>query len=252
MEFSSFDSVVRQICRNRQDPTAKEYVAVATTLKTVLDQLNMHVFPSVKSVLLPINDNLTVDIPSDAVMVTKVGTKDSKGGIKVFGLDNGLIKLDDEVDCDCASSSDSESTTSEASCTACTFHGCEFLAGNFGELYGYRKPQFQNGRWTPDYQYNRIIIGDGTDAKAGSKVVVEYKPSVSSDNRMIQIPVDAYAMLMYRVFELMAAFENPNKALRYGQLFKTNYDTFKQNYNHIGIEDIIAAFRGTKMSAIKR
>lgn len=246
MNFLSFDSVVRQICRNMDDPTAQNYLKVATTLKTVIDQLNIHVFRNFKTDQLVINDNLTVDLPAGCAVVTKVGTLTSKGTIQVFGYDGGLVKLADTPDCGCSE----ESATSSSSCPACTFHSC-WMGGYYGELYGYRQAQFPNGRWREDYANNRIILGSGYDVEAGGMVLMEYKSSMDNEDAMMQIPSDAYAMLMMRTFQIMTSFSNPGASRAHAQSFKVEYDTYKRASSNVSVKDIISAFRGQHMSAVK-
>lgn len=252
MKFLTFDSVARQLCAQMGDPTGKKLLIVSRTLKSVLDQLDLHVFPHVKSGRFTVQSNLTIDLPSDVAKVLKVGTLLSDGTLRILGLEENLIAPIEESACECAAVDNSADTSTVTTCPACTFHGCWFPNGQFGELYGYRTPQFINGKWRPDYGNNRVILSSGTDVEAGSTLIMEYKPDTDADNRMIQIPKDAYTMLMYRVFQLIDSYGNPGKAQTYARMFKIEYDTFKQSNSHLSVEDIISAFRGESMSAIKR
>ena len=252
MKFVSFDTTVRRICDMMDDPTAKNYPRVAKTLKIALDQLNLHVFPTFKTDYLTVQSNYTVDLPADMASICKVGVLSPKNTIKIFGLNEGLVPREETIDCGCEAVENSPNATGSSTCAACTFHGCFFDNFNYGELYGYRRPQFQNGQWRPDYENNRIILSSGTDVVVGGRVLVEYKSDMTSDNKLIQIPMDAFTMLMYRVFQLNSSHSSPGKAREYAQFFKREYDTYKQFNSHISLKDIIAAFRGSKMSAIKR
>lgn len=262
--FVTFDEQVRLICAYLDDDEAvKYYTKVGRFLGLVLDDLSLKIIPNVKSVLLPINDNFTVDLPEDFHEISKVGVCcEGTRTIRLLGRDHSLCKQSFKNEpsiqcCTCPKTEEDEDTSQddESCCPACTFHnfrlvnsvyGGHYLFNYGGYLYGYNPTkQFTTGTYDVDYKENRLLLGDGCDVKAGNDLVVEYMAVLEGDGYRL-IPRRLRTAIMHKVAHLIT--KQPMEL----QSFKREYYEAKRSYDNYSLKDWLAAIRGGYHSSIKR
>ena len=275
--FATFDSVISLICTFLKKPNSSQVkIDVAGFLALVLEEFDMNMFPNIKSVLLPIEDNLTVDLPDDAIEVTKVGVLCANRQLRILGhsskLSSAAFPNKPAIECcTCAvdesadenGCKDGSSETSDACCSACTFNnfsplgllglggaggafGQHYLSGYSGYLYGYApEDNFRDVTYQVDEINNRLLLGNGCGVNCESELVVEYKAAVVGDGFRL-IPRKARTALMYRV-----AYMISEKPAHWNQ-FKIHYKELKRTYDTYSLEDWVNAVRGGIMSAPKR
>lgn len=225
------------------DHEASGYGPMMRFVVMSLQDLNLGVIPNVKTESMPILGNFTVELPEHCVDVLKVG-KMNGSVIQVFGEDKNIRRNVSEARCTCPNDVDVEAGT--AVCPACTFHGF-YSGGEYGELYGMRMPQFQNGKFRYNRELNRLEFGSGYDVYEGSHVVVEYRSALMPGDAQM-IPVEAQQVILQRTLAF-AHMNVPGKANFHLQQFRMEYERLKSLYNRMTIYDWVAAIRGERVQS---
>jgi hypothetical protein len=126
--FVTFDELVRMICSYLNDDEAsKLYVKVTRFLALALEDLALKTLPNVKSVILPIEDNFTINLPDDFLDIVKVGVCCHNREIKLLGRNRSLCKTSfpkpaviECCTCDKEEGNEHNLTDDGNCCTACT------------------------------------------------------------------------------------------------------------------------------------
>ena len=257
-QFVTFDEQVRLICSYLGDDEAsKLYTKVSRFLGLALEDLSLKVLPNIKSAALTINDNLTIDLPDDFLEVSKVGVCCGNREIRLLGRNHDLCKAafpkPPAIQCCTCDKEETDSTTAQACCPACTFHNFSsvggvgyrdsFLTGYGGYLYGYQpKQQFIGGTYDIDLHNNRLLLGDGCNVSPGSMLVVEYSAALSGKG-FVLIPRKARTTLMYKTAHLIRDKQTDLRS------FKREFLELKRSYDKYTLQDWMAAIRrGYKLS----
>ena len=269
ISFQTYDHTVRDICAYLGDDEAKTlYVRVSRFLRLALQELHLYLIPkAIKSVILEVNSNMTVDLPQDFQTLSKVGVCCDDGRIRLIGRQDdkcipGKEPLFDCCDCE---NENADATSSKTCCASCTFHNvnCEESIGSFSEryfglrgpyvnyMYGITPKMWSNGTYRMDERNSRLIMGSGTDVYPGAEIMIEYNAALSDDQYDL-IPKKAVPVLMYKTASMIKADKNPNAAEREFQQFKIHYRLLKKTYETYTLEDYVAALRGTYKSSPKR
>lgn len=273
--FQTFDATVRDICAYMGDDEAKTlYIKVARFMRMAVEEMNLYLFvKNVKSAILKVNDNRTVDLPRDFQTLSKVGVCCGNGTIRLIGRDDSLCvpKQEPVFDCcDCSKGVHEEETAPKANCgcSSCdassTFHnvdgfdksffGSRYFNGTNGYmpyLYGYTPKMFRNGTYRLDEGNMRLILGDGCDTHPGAEIIVEYNAALSDDEYDL-IPKKAVPTIMYKTAAMVKANNNPSAAANEFRMFRIHYTQLKKTYSTFTLEDLAAALRGTYKSSPKR
>lgn len=249
-KYDTLDSLTRDICAiGFNDPEARDYNMVSRAVHRAVEQLNFLISPPIKTVELPILQNLTVDLPDDCVEPIKVGTI-VDGVIRIMGRSDYLYNLSiiqdaKDYGCDCQETT-ATSTTETQTCNACTFHNSPY-----GEVYGYRPKMFPNGKYRHDSQYNRLIMGSGSDIVIGNNVIVEYIAMTSADELCL-IDKRLFPCIRSRVISWLKQNVSPQESRVADRDFQKEYRLAKTLLtDHYSLQDWIAAFRGERKSGIK-
>jgi len=271
--FRTFYDTVVDICSYMGDDEAKTlFIKVSRFLRLALEELNLYLFVhGVKSVVLKINDNMTVDLPRDFQTMGKVGVCCSNGTIRFIGRNDKLCAPKDVPlfeCCDCNKGVKTEEELSalvapEECCAACTFHNVEGIGKSrlgselginglyHNYLYGYNPQMFRNGTYRLDETNHRIILGDGCDTMPGKEIIVEYNAAMT-DDRYDLIPIKAVPTLMYKTAAMIKANKNPNASNFEFRQFKVHYRQLKKTYETWTLEDLVASLRKGYRSSPKR
>tara|TARA_R100000329_G_scaffold150827_1_gene144773 strand:+ start:454 stop:1212 length:759 start_codon:yes stop_codon:yes gene_type:complete len=139
---------------------------VWTTMKRGAREFSLDVHAKLRTKNLTIGGNNTVDIPTNAISVTKVGFVDSDG--LIYQLVENKNHVAREVS-DAPTAGFSGTTTSEEGLNDIVFHNY-LLDGNYGQIYGMGGGK-THGTYTMDYPGGKIQLDTSTNA---TEVFVEY------------------------------------------------------------------------------
>lgn len=267
--FYPLDTVVRDICLYLGDVDSKRlYVPVSRMLKHALNEMEIHMSPTVKSVILPVLQDMTVDVPNDIEAITKVGIC-CGGEIQIIGRNDKLCLPEKEkffqcCDCDKTANTNTQGEVdmcnSNCSCDACTFHNVVPSAifngwDGFWEqpyLYGYAPKMFvDTGTYRYDIPSGKIILSGGCKVQPGSSIVLEYSASITDDKYQL-VPRKAFNTLKHRVAQDLKSNADPNGAEWEHRHFKKEWAMLKRTYDTFTLEDFLAALRGGYHSSVKR
>jgi len=243
MRFDSVDTIVRDIMA--QMKTETEYVRILRAVIRVLENLNWYNIPEFKSDEFVIKENLTLELPSDVALVTKVGKliPNSQGRIRLLGRVARLYPTVKNIPmtCTCNESEDTVLTV-ENTCPACTFYNYGRW-NDRGEAYGYRIKDHPNGRYWVNEAENRVELSSGYDVNPGEKLVVEYKP-IFSDDKYKLIPREYFMVIFYGVSEFLNFGIDNNTAQLGYQRYKVEYNRLKRSQMPFSLHDIVRALAG--------
>lgn len=260
--FVTFDEMVRMICSYLNDDEAtKLYTKASRFLALALEDLALKTLPNVKSVILPIEDNFTINLPDDFLDIVKVAVCCHNREIKLLGRNRNLCNTSFPIPaaiecCTCDKKEGSDETLLDDTncCNACTFHnvdisvgrGAWYFTNDHTYLYGYQpKDQFITGTYDVDVDNGRLILGHGCEVKVGADLVVEYSAALSGDKFKL-IPRQARTALMYKTAHLITSRDSDLRS------FKREYLELKRSYDKYSLADWIAALRRGYYSAPKR
>ena len=231
----SFDNIVREICSTMGDADNTGYARVARVLKTVLNQLNFHVLTTgVKSQKFTLGSNMTIDLPNEAELVTKVGVPNAEKGI--IPLRRRKNRADAHEDCPCDAPAETPVTF---------FNYCYTGEPYTWDLYGIYQ-DFHPGSWWHDIEAARVEIGG---LEVNDKVVVEYKLVSGGDN--IVVPEAATLMVVNRTLEQLTRYKDPRLAEVYRQQFLIEYNEYKRLYEDFDLDTFINEIRSSARGAAK-
>ena len=253
----NFDNAVRYICAYLGDHKAEKlYMQVSRFLPTALDQLDLHIFDTIKSTSLVIEDNMTVDLPQDVEMLTKVGVNNN-GKLRLILKDDSLLFKENEPIFKCCDCGEVESTNENSCCDKCTFHNYSGIGLGSGQttvnyLYGYTPDMKKYGSYRHEVQHNRLVIGGGCGGlEPGKFIVVEYKTALQEKEYLL-FPKKALQALTHRVAQLYKANSNLNASMAERRLFKSELLMLKNTLNTYTLSDVVNAIRSGYHSAPKR
>lgn len=246
MKFRTIRDVALDLCAfHLGDPEGAKAALAVRALRTVLDELSIHINANIVSKYFTISDNYTIQMPQDTMDVLKVGVVDSNNRIRIMGRDEGIRRDIQAIPgCSCTS----ETATDEV-CPACSFHNF-FWEGKYGvrEFYGYRQPQFQNGTYRYNEKENRIEFGSGYDIDADAQVLVEYREAYGA-NEYNLIPAPFAVAIMHKAAALIDM--RPGAAAAHMNEFRRAYTAYRNGKLVLTAEEIVAALKGQYMSAPK-
>lgn len=249
MKYRTLDSVAFDLCSfHLGDPEGTKKSVAVRALRAVMDELSLHVLVNVVSEFKAIAADYTISMPAPCMDILKVGVMGADNRIRIMGRDNLLrVATEQPVQCSCESS---ESSESEEPCPACTFHWYGWGSGAYGEVYGYRPPQFPNGVFRYNKQQNRIEFGSGYDVYDGSQVLVEYQAALEGEGYNL-IPSPFVVALTHKAAAMLNSSSRPGVAAYNMQEFRRAYNAFKAGTATYSLDDLIAAIKGESMSSPK-
>lgn len=240
----NLDNAIRSFLSHGDiDVTASgTYARMQRIVLAQIAELRLNVSPDVRSAVLVINDDLTVDMPADSVRIYKVGRLMPDGSVRTFGESERFYE---ENTCDCpgcsaVGSGGQQPAGTSRHCHFSTFHNV-FWDGRYGELYGLRDDYFENGKWSVNG--NKITFHSGYDVRAGNKVVVEYE--TSTDGFSV-IPEEDIEMLRNKCLHEFFLNMRPSVADRYFVKFKQAINNKVRRETRMPPEWWIANFSGHK------
>lgn len=245
MKFRTFNSVVQDICAiNLNDERGRKAGLVGRTLRNVLSEWSFYLPMAVKAQFFPISSAFTIQLPTDCLVVSKVGVM-CGDRLKLFGRNEDVWRQTGEPLCSC----DVVSTdAASSSCAACTFHNVQF-GNKYGEAYAYRSDPWAGGEYRYDSQTNTLQFSSGDDVAEGMQVLVEYKCDDASTFALI--PSTWVNLLGFRVAQILNISVNGGVAQLNEREYQRSYSGLVRAWNHFRPEELISALRGQSMGAPK-
>lgn len=246
MKFRTLREVALDLCIiHLGDPEGAKTALAVRALRSVLDELSIHINANIVSKYFTISENYTVQMPADTMDVLKVGVMDTCGRIRWMGTDYGVRRdIPQTSGCSCT-----DTTSTDEVCSACTGHNF-FGEGKYGvrEHYGYRVPYFPNGTFRFNEKENRIEFGTGYDIAAGAQVLVEYREAYGA-NEYNLIPAPFAVAVMHKAAALIDM--RPGVAASHMNEFRRAYTAYRNGKFTLTADELVSALKGEFMSAPK-
>lgn len=258
MKYATIDRFIRDVLAIAGDTEYRNMLVMKRIVPHVLNELGLTVLASVQSMTVKVNGAHTIHLPDSVERVIKVGKVLDNGCIRVLGKEGNRIKRstfkETEGECTCGEKSNvstdlpayKDESYGKTTCLACTFHNWNGL----GEAYGYREPQFPNGRYHYNAVDNVLEFYSGDDVYEGSELLLEYVPLRPTDKEKMY-PVAAFAVLRYKCLVHYYEDSDPGKASYNMQQFKIHLKEYKKTLRDYSLEDIYAAFAGNYSNRIR-
>lgn len=238
-KFITLDKIVRDVCVALGDTDFSQYARVMRSTGLAVEDVFRNLIPAIKSELFEIKSNLTVQMPVDCTMITKVGVIDDAGRLLVLYEDTDIRRQlknkQDEIDANC----DTDSIVPEEITVEIPFYNC-FFDTYCDVLYGYTYDPGVAGTYRYDPTAGIVEFGSGIYIAAGNNVVIEYK---SNGAEMFQmIPAEAQSVIMARTHYNLNIGLRPQVAELQFQQFRREYAQLKRTYLRKNPEEYIRAF----------
>ncbi len=231
MRLISLDHIVRDVCIVQfGDVTMNRYVRVARAAKWALHQVNLHFMPALKSVWLEVADNYTIQLPADAVVVSKVGLLTTKGLVPLMYDDKIRAtaydqSLEEPLYCECDEAPEELTVVPETADYTNTFYNVSW-GGVYGEIYAAGNGLSNAVAWRHNRAAGVLEFSSGW-MDSGYKVLIEYKTSGAEGGEVI--PIEAVpAIKAYILYELFAT--RPDLARAHMEEFRRQARMLKSLY----------------------
>lgn len=241
--FITLDKIIRDVCVANGDTDFSQYNRVMRSAGLAVEDVFFNLIPQIKSELLEVQSNLTLQMPDDCVLVTKVGVIDTEGRLLVLyeesDLRRRLANKQKEQAEDCDDTTTNVTASSDVIVADIPFYNCG--AGMFTDVvYGYTYDPGRVGTYRYDKSAGIVELGSGEYIVIGSDVVVEYKSNSSENLQMI--PAEAQSVIMARTqFHLNMGLRPQVAELQFRQ-FEREYKQLKRVYLRKNPEEYIRAF----------
>lgn len=232
----------------------KPYVTLMRSAVLAIRDLNLHVFPRIKSSYGTVDENLTMSVPSDCLMPTKVFKYVGNDCVYPLSLINHPgFRPEELISPGVAGQPESPDETSSDVCF--DLHNFPdnpymrfwYMNWYYGEMYGYSESRYF-GLYAWDKERGRIVFQTNGCVKAGDTIVYSYE---TNGDECLVVPQEAVMMLLHYTLHLYFSVTSPNKSEYHRGLFMRH----KRNYNHSKItgmdrqEILDAITRGYKGAA---
>lgn len=233
----TLDYIVRTVMGDRGETTTHNYQRYLQFAVLGIMNLNMFKLDSVNVKYLPVNDNMTVDLPADYIEYNLIGICDQSGRTITLGLDNSLCLPRKTDMCGNVLPSSQQSTSPISSCSNSSSCSCSSCQGEYGFRYGYwfvphfRGGQYvgerygQGGGFAPGYfridkERHQIVLNtrlcnacniDGSGPIILDEIVLEYKSTGVDPDGGGMVPIQAL-LAMRAWVHLQIAQNDPKMA----------------------------------------
>lgn len=184
--YVKLDEIIKSLLIQMGEQTEHKYMQMLDIGIRGVKELAFDVTQSVKAVSLPINDNLTVDLPCDFVNYRRIGVC-INGGLESLGLDTEMCIAPNYDGCGdpiavATTSNNIESIESVSWIT--DYRGGE----NIGGAYGIGGGNNSRGYYRINKETNQIVLSSDF---SGDSIVLEYISDGSGDTGTFEIHVFA-------------------------------------------------------------
>ena len=186
--YVSVEEVIKSLLIQQGEYTEHKYMQYLDIALRGLKELAFDVTQEVKAKTLPVNENLTVDLPSDYVDYVRIGVCNN-GVIRDLSkyLGSCLSRATDECGAPIAKSSGSD--TRDLDNIEDIYWFSNYRGGeNMGRIYGVGGGQSDFGYYRIDTERNQISLASPF---AGGSIYLEYIGDGSGDNGQYDIHVHA-------------------------------------------------------------
>ena len=255
-KFETVDSVVTDIVASiGLSPSDRGYVGMTRVLLRTLDELSYNITPTVKSTVVEVKDNLTIDYPSDAYSILSAGVCLSDGSVAILGrLNHSQVSPDKPSTCSCtACGGEATNNTDPAAnasdvCPDCIFFN--YVEGNVytGELYGFVEEGYPYGRYYDNKEEQRLEFNSAI--RAGNNIAIKYHLAVDKHSHKL-IPVDAYPLVRTKTLATYYQASNPRKAQMFERLYGRELRLLKKRTMRYRYKDYIDALTSEYTNAAR-
>lgn len=243
--FSSADRVIRDILASIGDGEAKGYAACRRQLLRSVQDLKAVVFHDSTCSAVKINEDLTIDLPSDCATPLRLWVDTDKGPRYLGRLDDTPVEA---LPCECDEPEDCSSSILQPG--GLTGSSQSERGGDLGgwcsdghNYYRAGTDLFENGRWRVDAKNARISLTSGRDVFNGNTLTLLYK-SVSDKDELTLIPDAWYEAIRCHVLWTMYQAKNPGLADMFRRTMKMHIDNAKMvEMDKWSSRDLIAALK---------
>jgi len=183
------DEVVKSLLIQQGEYTEHKYMQYLELALRGLKELSFDVLMEVKVATLPVNTNLTVDLPCDYVNYTRIGVCKPDGRIYTLGVDEQICLSRDIDYC-----GEEEANTGRL---GGTWIGKYRNGESVGGVYGLGGGQNANGYYRIDRENNQIALSSDVQH---TEIVLEYisdGSNVNGDNVINTLSEEALRAYMY-------------------------------------------------------
>ena len=240
--YVNLDYVVQSVMVSLKQSSFHNYQRLLHFTAEGFTELNMFTMNNIKVAYLPVNSNLTVDLPEDFISYVKIGIEIG-GRVWTLGLDSN-IALPRKVD-KCGNtlaqviSCSNDSDISSVSPLGGFLFAAHYRNGNYvGELYG-MGGGFNVAYYTLDMERRQIVL---TSDVPQSEIILEYRSSgVMADGSSV---VPRQAVKALKAYVLWQLIENDprvpmNLKQRNEQQYYIAYDKLKFFEDHFTMEEYL-------------
>ncbi len=267
--YMTFNETAIHICDYLGDADGTVlFNKVSRQLMHAIDQLNLHLFPSIGVAKIVVSDNFTAALPDDFISMTRIGIC-CEGRNEIIPIDyNGdlcpIPKEPFKLDCcDCTKVVDENGAIDEDKsehCNSCSISHDRLIGRglNVGRSSGYyyysylfgTKSNYKNkGTYKVDKANGRLIFGSGMYVCPGSELILEYSSSNGAAD-YLRIPREAMFTLQHKVAHLVIKQLNEREYER--KMFRIEYRKLKSTLMRYTLEDFTNAVRSGYHSSIKK
>ena len=245
MRLISLNHIVRDICIVQfGDVTMNRFVRVARAAKWALQQTELHFMPAaaLNSVWLEVADNYTIQLPADAVVVTKVGLLTTRGLVPLMYDDKiravaSDLAAEEPLYCECDEAPVELTVVPETADYTNTFYNVSWDR-MYGEIYAAGNGLPNAVSWRHNRAAGVLEFSSGW-IDSGYKVLIEYKSAGAEGGEVI--PIEAVpAIKAYVLYELFLT--QPNLARAHMEEFRRQARMLKSLYVKTDVLAIMNAF----------
>lgn len=178
-------------------------------------EISLNTIPQIKSEVLTIEANNTVNLPDNLIALTKVGVCHN-GRVCTLGVDDSLcLTVKEEDNCSCEEAEQEINKTLSCSCgcnglAKTNFHCDCYCGGSYGyryynvwrrdcyigELYGVGRGYNHLGLYRYDKKNCRLILSTKCGFPIGSEILVEYTCDATANDAQ-SVPVEIAETVMH-------------------------------------------------------
>lgn len=235
-----------------------DFLRCLRVLSSSMDEMQISLFPVVKTVSAKLSAGLSASLPSDATFINKIGLKHSSGYVCIVDcVDAGMAFAKKQTVCSCDQElSVEEDTIShqdhyvskgvEGGCPSCTFF-------NYGgtHMYGLRG-NAHVPRAVVDEAKNAVFFDGTSSVKEGQEILIEYTPGHRQNELgATVIPADALNMFSHLVARELESYDNPGSFNIHQQKFIASLRDYRLRNSKVDPSSIISSLRGSFSRAVK-
>lgn len=205
---------------SQQDGTQQDQFRITNIARRGVRMLNMDIIGEIRTQVLTMNPNKTVDLPSDYIHFTKIGTVNAKGEIATFRQNTDMALASDRS----GGRFQLPASATQALASGSSIYYNYINQGAYYQLLGLGSGSSNVGEYRID-EANRIICF--SSSIAFSQIVMEYlSDGTDADNGDAQVDERAYEAMIG--FIRWKDYEGKTKKHGLGEIVQARKDYFNE------------------------